>query len=291
MTLPISAPPRPATTPQEKAPPGAVDTHIHVLSSSDEFQLWDKRIEDPAAGMDMESFLTAYRAQCDLLGIERTVVVHSILYGADNSVTLEAVRRLGDTARGICLIEDGAPETTLDALASAHVKGIRLNYVHGGVLTWEGAKTLAPALKDRGMHIQMLVHSHLHLEELAADIRACPVPVVLDHIAWPDLSFGVENKGFQALLSLISDGHAYVKLSGLYRVSSAPYTATDPFVAALVEANAERCLWGSDFPYIMLADAQMPDAGQLLDRFHEVVTSKTDRQTILVDAPAALYGF
>jgi len=239
----------------------------------------------------MDGFLAAYRAQCALLGISRTVVVHSILYGADNAVTLEAVHRLGPNARGICLVEDGAPETTLDDLADANIKGIRLNYVHGGVLSWEGAKALAPALKARDMHIQMLLHSHLHTEELAADIRACPVPVVLDHIAWPDLSLGLQDPGFQTLLKLISEGHLYVKLSGLYRTSSAPYEATDPFVAALVETAPERCLWGSDFPYIMLADAQMPNAGKLLDAFHRVVTRAQDRQTILVDAPTTLYGF
>ncbi len=239
----------------------------------------------------MDDFLNHHKIQCDTLGFSRTVVVHSILYGADNTVTSEAISRLGDQARGIGLVEDGAPEVALDTLAASNIKGIRLNYVHGGVLTWDGATALAPALNDRDMHIQMLVHSHLHIEELAADIRACPVPVVLDHLAWPDLSLGVEEPGFQTLISLVAEGHAYVKLSGLYRVSNAPYTPADEFVAALVGANPDRCLWGSDFPYIMLADAQMPDAGLLLDRFHEVVTGQDDRQTILLDAPVALYGF
>ena len=40
------------------------------------------------------------------------------------------------------LVRDGDP-SELDALAAAGVMGIRLNYVHGGVLSWAGAKALA----------------------------------------------------------------------------------------------------------------------------------------------------
>jgi predicted TIM-barrel fold metal-dependent hydrolase len=239
----------------------------------------------------MEGFLAAYRAQCETLGMRRTVVVHSIIYGADNTVTIEAVRRLGPDARGIGLVKDGANESALDTLAQAGIKGIRLNYVHGGVLSWEGAQALAPALAARGMHLQMLVNAHKHMVDLAPQIRALPCPVVLDHIGWPDVAAGPSEPGYQAMRGLVSDGAAYVKLSGIYRVSNAPWAETDPLVDALAQANPERCLWGSDFPYIMLADAKMPDAGQLLDAFHRVVTNQSTRQTILVDTPVALYGF
>ncbi|MEM6408947.1 MAG: amidohydrolase family protein [Pseudomonadota bacterium] len=290
MTLPVSAPPRAASAPKEKAPDGAVDTHIHMLAGPEEFALWENRVEDPAP-MDMDGFLAAYRTQCATLGIRRTVVVHSIVYGADNAVTLEAIRRLGPDARGIGLLQDGASEAELDVLAEAGVRGLRLNYVHGGVLSWEGAKALAPALAARGMHLQMLVNADKHMEGLADEIRAFPCPVVFDHIGWPNVASGPTEPGFAAMTRLVAEGAAYVKLSGLYRVSTEPWADTDPLVAALVEANPERCLWGSDFPYIMLADAKMPDAGAALDAFHRVVTGTQARQTILVDAPVDLYGF
>lgn len=288
--IPTSAPPRPCSAPQQKAPEGAVDTHIHLLAGPEEFTLSPSRVENPAP-MDMDGFLAAYKSQCDTLGITRTVVVHSIIYGADNAVTIEAIRRLGADARGIGLVKDGACPKQLDALAAANIKGIRLNYVHGGVLSWDGAKTLAPALADRGMHLQMLVNADKHMAEIADDIRGFPCPVVFDHIGWPNVAAGPTEPGFQTMTELVKDGAAYVKLSGLYRTSTAPWQDTDPLVAALIEANPERCLWGSDFPYIMLADAKMPDAGQALDALYRVATSLADRRTILVDAPVALYGF
>lgn len=288
--LPISAPPRAASAPAEKAPKGAVDAHIHMLAGAQEFPLWEGRVEDPAP-LDMDGFLAAYRAQCATLGIRRTVVVHSIIYGSDNAVTIEAVRRLGADARGIGLLRDGAAEAALDPLRDAGIMGIRLNYVHGGVLSWEGAKALAPALAARGMHLQMLVNADKHMAELAPQIRALPCPVVLDHIGWPDVGAGPAEPGFAAMRALVADGAAYVKLSGLYRVADAPWGATNPLVASLVAANPERCLWGSDFPYIMLADAVMPDAGALYNAFCRVVPREADRQTIMVDAPVRLYGF
>ncbi len=287
---PISAPPRTATPPKNKTPVGAVDTHIHMLGGMDEFQLWENRVEDPAEGIDMDGFITRYKAQMETLCISRTVVVHSIIYGADNAVTIEAVRRLGANARGIGLLKDGATEAEVETLARANIKGVRLNYVHGGVLSWDGTKALAPMLADRGMHIQMLINTDKHMLELADDIRACPVPVVLDHIGWPDIAQGPEEKGFQTLCDLMREGHVYTKLSGLYRLAQDPYTPTDPFVAALLDTNPARCLWGSDFPYIMLADAKMPDAGVLLDAFMRVVPQQFHQQ-VLVQNPELLYGF
>ncbi|RLJ59020.1 putative TIM-barrel fold metal-dependent hydrolase [Litoreibacter meonggei] len=290
--LPTSAPPNAANTPRQKAPQGAVDSHIHMLAAASEFPLWENRVENPAEGLDMDGFIARYRAQMDTLGIARTVVVHSILYGGDNAVTLEAIRRLGpDTTRGVALLPDGAPEAKLDALAAAGVKALRLNYIHGGILTWQGAKALAPALAARDMHLQILASANRHIPEIADDIRRLPCPVVVDHMGWPDLARGTDDPGFQTLCRLLSEGHAYAKLSAPYRVCAPPFTEATPFAAALAQANPERCLWGSDWPFIMLADAAMPDAGTLLDRFHDAVSGNADRQRILVDNPVALYGF
>lgn len=290
--IPTSAPPNAAKPPRQQAPSGAVDTHIHMLAAASEFALSPSRTENPATGFDMDAFIARYRTQMQTLGIARTVVVHSILYGADNAVTLEAIRRLGpDTTRGIALLPDGASETDLDALADAHIKGLRLNYIHGGILSWDGAKSLAPALAARNMHLQILVNANDHIPQIADDLRALPCPVVVDHMGWPDLTKGTQDPGFQILCQLLSEGHAYAKLSGPYRNAMPPFSDASPFASALASANPERCLWGSDWPYIMLADAQMPDAGTLLDLFHDAVPLAQNRQQILVDNPVALYEF
>lgn len=290
MAKPIAPLPPKAQAAPHKAPPGACDTHVHLLAAPSEYPLFDGRTEDP--GQTFAEYMQYYRAHLVALGIERGVVVQSIFYGTDNSVTVEAVRQMGPGFTGIGLLPDGATEQQLDHFADWNLAGVRLNYVHGGVLTWDGAKAMAPMLAERGMHIQMLMHADQHMEELADDVANCPVPVVFDHIGWPtDLAAGPDSPGFQALCRALSNGDAYVKLSGLYRLSNAPYDATDACVAALVAANPERCLWGSDWPHIMLNGAEMPAGINLWEAFHRVVPDEATRQKILVDNPAELYNF
>lgn len=278
-------------TPKRRAPKNACDAHVHLVAGAGEFPLWEGRVENPAPGPDFEGWLDLYRAHLGTLGFSRGVIVHSILYGTDNSVTVETVRRMGDGFRGVGLLPDGATKTQIAQFADWNMCAVRLNYVHGGVLSWEGAKAMAPDLADHGLHIQMLAHADRHIAELADDIRALPVDVVFDHIGWPADDLTLQSAGFQALCDLLADGKAWVKLSALYRMSSAPYSARDDLVGALIAANPDRCLWGSDWPHLMLADAKMPCAAALLDAFDSVVPDDATRQKILVDNPANLFGF
>ncbi|WP_085311292.1 amidohydrolase family protein [Planktotalea arctica] len=296
MDKPDAIMPPPAQKPLVQAPVGACDAHVHLVAAMGEFDLWEARAENPARfddteGPDLDGWLALWRKQLDALGFSRGVIVHSILYGADNSVTVEAVRRMGEGFKGVGLLSDGACEGDVAQMAEWNMAAVRLNYVHGGVLSWGGVQAMAPMLKDHGMHVQMLMHAHQHMDALADDVRALPVDICFDHIGWPDLGLGAKHDGVQKLCQLLNEGKTWVKLSALYRMCAAPYDAADEIVAALVAANPERCLWGSDWPHLMLADAQMPIAAELLDAFHRVVTDDATRHRILVSNPAALYGF
>lgn len=283
-------PPTPQV-PRKQAPDGACDAHVHLVAGRGEFPLWQGRVENPAPGPDLDGWLEMFRTQLNTLGFSRGVIVHSILYGTDNSVTVEAVRRMGTGFKGVGLLADGASDQQMDAFVDWNMAAVRLNYVHGGVLSWQGAKTMAPALAERGLHIQMLCHADQHMSELAEDVRTLTTDIVFDHIGWPKDALTKDSAGFKALCRLLADGKAWVKLSALYRMCPAPYTLADPLVAALIAANPERCLWGSDWPHLMLADAQMPQAADLLNALDRVVPDEQTRQRILVDNPAHLFGF
>ncbi|WP_371155074.1 amidohydrolase [Jannaschia sp. 2305UL9-9] len=289
MSLPQAAAPTATPTPPKAIlPPGACDTHVHMLGS--EFALSPTRAEEPAEGT-LEEWAQRLERHLEVHGLDRVVIVHTILYGADNAVTLAAIKRMGDRARGIALVRDDVSDAQLDALHAAGVRGVRLNFIHGGILTWEGAKAMAPRLAERGMHIQMLMNTHLHMVDLAPDVRALPLPIVFDHNGWPDVAAGVAEPGFEVLRQLVADGAAHVKLSGLNRVCDAPFDAVAGHVEALARANPQACVWASDWPHIMLGTAQNPDTGVMLNAFLDVVTSEADRKTILTDVPERLYGF
>ena len=274
--------------PTVRAPVGACDAHVHMLAGPSEYPLWSGRSEDPDPGRGFEDWLAALREHLDLLGCTRVVLVQSIFYGTDNAVTLDAVERLGDMARAVALVDAEATDEHLDALRGAGCMGVRLNLVHGGVLGWEEARAMAPRLADRGMHLQVLCHADRHMDEIAEDVAALPVPVVIDHAGWPEDPTAAK---VDALCRLVGEGRAWVKLSGVYRFAQAPYAEADALVRRLAEANPERCVWGSDWPHIMLRGVERPDAGVLLDALMRAVEAPEARQRILVDNAAELYGF
>ncbi len=95
-----------------------------------------------------------------------------------------------------------------------------------------------------------------------------------------------------------------MKLSGAYRASTrAPdYPDVLPLARALVAANPERLVWGSDWPHpdsnprpdrkpTDLAPAQDIDDGRLLSLLAEWVPDRATRDRILVDNPKRLYDF
>ncbi|WP_299042851.1 amidohydrolase family protein [uncultured Tateyamaria sp.] len=281
-----SAPPPPAptfvTTP---LPAGAWDAHVHLLGGP-EHALSPTRAQDPPSGITFEGWLGRYRAHLQALGCTRSLIVHSILYGTDNTVTLEAVRAMGDGFKGVGLLPDGAARADIRQFAENNMVAVRLNYVHGGVLTWDGARAMAPALADHGMHIQMLLHADQHIEQLADDIRALPVPLVIDHCGWPT-DLNPHAPGVDTLCALLAEGHVHVKLSAPYRLTD-DITETHPLMRRLIDANPEGCLWGSDWPHIMLNGAEMPQAATLADALSQI-TTPDERHKILVDTPARLF--
>ena len=282
----------PADRPKEplvRAPVGACDAHVHMVAGPAEFPLSD-RARHPAPGRGFEDWLALYRTHLDTLGCTRGVIVQSGLYGTDNRITIEALRRLGDGFRGVASVTDEVQDDTLDHLASHGIKAVRLNLVHGSALGWDGARAMAPRLAARDMHLEALLHADRNLPALAGDIAAMPVPVVIDHAGWPS-DGRADSGGVRVLLRLLSDGTAWVKLSGLYRFAPPPYDRADELVRALVAANPRRCVWGSDWPHLLLGGAPMPDAGVLFDALTRAVEDPAQRQRILVDNPAALYGF
>ncbi|KNG93998.1 hypothetical protein ATO11_06955 [Pseudaestuariivita atlantica] len=265
-------------------PANAIDAHVHLVGS--DYVLSPKAVETPPEGA-LNHWLSRYRRHLADMGCTRGVIVHSILYGTDNSITLDAVASMGEGFVAVVLVPDDVSDAELDRLADAGARAVRLNYVHGGVLTWEGAKALAPRLAARGLHIEMLAHSHLHLAELAPDVRRMPCPVVFDHCAWPDATLGTDDPGHRALCRLLADGHAYTKLSAPHRWSANRDEAR-AIRGSLLAANPERCLWGSDWPHLMLGGVAVPDALAQRDDLLAQMTAGEARQ-VFVDTPSALY--
>ena len=86
---------------------------------------------------------------------------------------------------------------------------------------------------------------------LKSDLSQSPVPLVFDHFAGAQAALGVEQPGFADVVELVRSGKTYVKISGAYRASKAApdYGDVIPFAKALIAANPDRIVWGTDWPH------------------------------------------
>ena len=118
------------------------------------------------------------------------------------------------------------------------------------------------------------------------------MPVIVDHMLMVPAGKGVNEPNFQALLKLVGEGHAYVKVSAAYRLSDQfpDYPDAKPFHDALLRANSERLMWGTDWPHPWVSADAMPDEGHLLDLFFSWTPAEEQRRKILVDTPSRLFG-
>ncbi len=84
----------------------------------------------------------------------------------------------------------------------------------------------------------------------------------------------------------------HVKVSAPYRISTQypDYPDARPFHDALIRANPDRLMWGTDWPHTSIPAEVMPDDGHLLDLFQAWTPDPDVRGRILVETPARLFG-
>lgn len=266
-------------------PPGAVDTHAHVIGAPPAYPLVETRSYTPP-----DAPAAAYLAMLDATGMTYGVLVQVSVHGTDNRLMLESLRAHPDRLRGIAVIPLDLPDRDLAYLKENGVVGLRLNILYGGGIGFDALESYGALCREMGWHLQFLIDAK-DLVSLAPRIRQLPVPIVVDHWGHFPTSRGLDDPGFRTLIELVRDG-AWVKLSGAYRnsVEGPPYRDTVPFARALHEAAPDRCLWGSDWPHVSHWGPMM-NVGDLLDLLADWVPDHDARRHVLVDNPHRLYGF
>lgn len=279
----------PQGPPKLKAPPGACDTHIHVVGPLERFP-----IPPEAAIKPGEWLLETYLAMLDRIGVARAVVVQPSTYGSDNACTLDAIKRMGPRARGVATVDTGVTDTELTRLTEAGIRGARFHMLTGGVLPWDMLEPMAARVHEFGWHIQLQMDGR-QLHEKADMLHRLPGTLVIDHTGKYLEPVGSDHPGFKALLGLVETGRCWVKLSAPYETSkSGPpgFEDVGHLAKALIAAAPERMLWASNWPHFNVPEpAEKPDDAMLLDVLLDWVADEETRDRILVNNPAKLYGF
>jgi predicted TIM-barrel fold metal-dependent hydrolase len=276
------------------------DSHVHIVGPSDRYPQVATRtyLADVAA-------LDTLRAAGAKRGIGRYVIVQPSFYGTDNSATLEAVDALGGQGRAVAVLD---PATLSEEMLAEHdrrgVRGLRINLyspLGSKAQLGDAFAANAQAAQEHGWHVELIAPIGMLLDT-ADDLARAPVTIVIDHYGLYGTVRPQSEEG-RRLLELLRQRHVWMKLSAPYRVSdNALQTQPDKeWLAAILEAAPERCVWGSDWPFTPAHDQHQggdriapyrPLAYEtLVDDFLSAVAEPALAERILVDNPGRLYGF
>ncbi len=280
---------------------GICDCHTHVFPPASQFPFAANRHYTPDTA-SVESLLSMHRS----IGVDRVVIVHPSPYGDDNSSLLWAMRTIGPNARGVAVISDTTSNEMLNTLHQGGVRGTRLNLETVGQndpsIAQRQLLRTATQVAPLGWHIQMYTNLGV-IVGLHDTIMQSAATVVIDHFGRLNAAAGLNQPGFDALLSLVRCGKVYVKLSAGYRVSEVDgYSDLDPFAEALIAANPDRMLWGTDWPHpfpskgtvrnpAVIEKAHPEDNIAAIRRVARWARTHDIAKKILVDNPARLYDF
>jgi D-galactarolactone isomerase len=104
----------------------ACDCHMHI---------WDPRFPlGPAHTPTRDATVADYLRVRERLGLGRVVVVQSTAYGTDNECTLDAIRQMGDSARGVAIVAPDVADGELARLTCGGHTRVALRHVRGTLI-------------------------------------------------------------------------------------------------------------------------------------------------------------
>jgi 2-pyrone-4,6-dicarboxylate lactonase len=285
---PVAQPKKPRVMP----PPGAWDSHAHVFGPAGKFPYTPGRGYTPP-----DAPIEKFADLLDHNGCAHGLVVQGNAHGYDNRVVLDALARFPQRLRGIAITDTRIKPEMLREWHEVGMRGLHFHlmahkpgYVRGvGLDVFEVFRKTMAGL---GWVMQVFCDWQV-IGDMAPKLReiARDLPVIVDHYGMVQAARGVNEPNFQALLRLVGDGHAYVKVSAPYRVSKLypDYADACALHQALVAASPERLMWGTDWPHPSIPADVMPDDGHLLDLLFDWTPEEAVRRKILVETPQRLF--
>ena len=264
------------------------DAHFHVFGPQERYPYGaDLRYKPPAAP------LRDYLALAARLGIDRFVFVQPSAYGRDNACMLDAMREVGASrCRGIVDIDENVAEAELERLHALGVRGVRINVnpikpaQPGFSRTMHlRIQTLDERCARRGWMLDFLTPGWL-TRELMPTLEKLKCRYTLAHMGM-FLAKDPVPADFVAFVR--QNANCFVKLTGVYRISSAPgFGDAAPLAKALIEAAPQRLVWGSDYPHLSFPHVHSEELFALLKTW---APDAAAQRRILSDNPKELFGF
>ena len=268
-----------------------IDSHLHVWRATS-VKLPDLKTLVPG---NVDVPIAAAARTLAASGIDRGVLVQPAFPGEDNRYVAECARAEPDKFAAVCVVDPRVPAACerLEHWVAQGCRGLRLRPLFAAEAPSFGDPATFPlweAAARLGVVVSLLSGPEHNATIAALAERFPQVPIVIDHLGHPDVAAGVAEPGFQKLLALGKRDNVFVKLSGFYHFSRAPYPYRDCAKHCDAVYNAFgplRLLWGSDFPHVDVACGY----GRSLDVLEEILgpCPQVDARCILGENALALY--
>jgi predicted TIM-barrel fold metal-dependent hydrolase len=275
--------------PSVKLPPLACDAQFHVFGPPEVYPV------RPGAAYEMPTATVAAAMKMHrTLGLQRGVIVQPTTYGADHRATLDGIAAAGANYRGCAnaAVFEGADDAALAKLHAGGIRGARFSRQSLGIALSPQAFDRAIArVRELGWYAKVQPETAGFAEQ-AAQYEALDVPVLIDHMGRPNAAAGTDDPSLKKVLELLKRGNFWVMLSLAEKISTAgpPWDDVIPIMRALIDAAPDRVIWASDWPH-PVSTSQPPNEADLVELLYRATSGDDERQRILVDNPAKLFGF
>jgi predicted TIM-barrel fold metal-dependent hydrolase len=229
--------------PRLQLPPGACDSHLHIIGPQAIFPL----LAGPFNFLDFEdSTVDDWMRVKNALGFSRGLHVQSFMYGHGYHMMLHTLKKAAGALRGVVGLWPGITDGELDLLGAAGVVGARFTHsLHPSI-----DENLIGRLAERGWSIHYSLDSNAD-ENWRSNMVRRPGRFVLEHIGMVPPASGIDGPEFKFVLKCLDTGRCWVKLSA--RPSDdlrPPFADLLAPVLSVLERAPDRALWGSDWPHV-----------------------------------------
>ncbi|WP_313958370.1 amidohydrolase family protein [Chelativorans salis] len=273
--------------PRTPMPAGATDTQMHMYLPGFPALPGGPDLPEGLPGPD------DYRKVMEWLGIERVVITQGNAHQADNSCLVACLKEMGPAARGVAVITGETSDAEMQALHAAGVRGARIMDLPGGAVGLEALEAVDRRAKTFGWCLAVQFDG-THLLEHLPRLERLESRYIIDHHGKFFSGVSPQSPEIDALKHLVDRGNCWFKFAGCYESSRSGPPDFEDIAAVAREMAAyavERIVWGTNWPHNLVKRTEdYPDDAALLDTVLGWVPAEHHRK-VLVDSPAALFGF
>lgn len=285
-----------------------IDSHLHVWASAKEAASafpYAEGQEPPQSLRNLASTSELVK-RMDAASVDGALIVQPINHKFDHSYVMEAMKAHPTRFKGMFLHNPSeSPEEAVSVLEDLTLKGfvgVRFNpYLwpkteEGGWTPMSTPGGAGLAVYKRCAELKMPVGVmcfqglHLHYDDILELIKASPETVlILDHFGFTGLD-EQGNASFQKMLKLAEYPNVIIKISALFRLKDeSPYEKVkkqrlEPLLKAF---GAERCMFGTDFPFVLEQPQSYNGMVQLTSSWLE---DERDRQAVMGGTAERVFG-